>query len=63
MRNFTAIIAALGFLAATSLPTIAAPTSNTEQLSAASHVKAKKPTKAACKKDPKLEGCAPMKKK
>ncbi len=60
MRNITAVFVALSFLAATSLPTIAATAANTDELSAASHVKMKKPTKAACKKDPKLEGCDKM---
>ena len=51
MRNLTAIVAALGLLVATSMPTFAATT----DFSAA-----KKPTAAACKKNPKLKGCDKM---
>ena len=63
MRKFTAVALALGFLAATGLPTFAATAVNhgvakTETLSA----KTKKLTAAYCKKHPKVKGCATAKK-
>ena len=60
MRNLTAIAAAFGLLVTMSVSTIAAPSNQgaTTELSVA----AKKPTAAACKKNPKLKGCDAVRK-
>lgn len=58
MRKLTAIVAALGFLASTSLPTLAAPATQgvtTDTLSAAAHMKDKKDKKPAKKTDKKMD--------
>jgi hypothetical protein len=62
MRKLTAIAVALGFLAASSLPTLAATATtgltNTYELSAATEKKTmKKPSAAYCKKHPKSKAC------
>jgi hypothetical protein len=64
MRHIVAIASALGLFAALSAPGFAATPGKTSELGSitVAAAKAKKPTAAQCKKNPKMKGCADMEK-